>query len=74
MIPNFVGKGKAVSILAPYFCGECDEEHEILLDIEKDFPDKKAKTAPAQKCPKCQSALEFDDIEDKYFLFLEKLG
>ena len=71
-VANFLGHGKIASFYAPYFCPKCKKEENVLLSTEaiaKSFSGK----APSEKCPTCKSAMEFDDIEEEYFSFLEDL-
>lgn len=69
-VSNFVGPGKVVSFYAPYFCSKCKEERDVLVHTSE-LKGAKAMHAPAQKCPQCKSAMEFDDLEEEYFAFLE---
>ena len=72
MISNFIGRAKIQSFYAPYYCQDCSEEHDFLLDLDKDFPDKNRPVAPLFKCPTCQADLDFDDVEAKYFYFVTR--
>jgi anti-anti-sigma regulatory factor len=66
MISNFRGSGRVRSVLAPYYCEGCDENHVELIDLEKGPPPKLALTLP---CPRCGSAMEFDEIPESYLAF-----
>ena len=68
-VANFLGNGKMTSFFAPYYCAKCKKEANVLLEVEnlRSRPVK----APAAKCPTCKSAMEFDDIEEEYFSFLD---
>ena len=70
-VSNFLGSGEVVSFFAPYFCPSCREERSILLS-RQDLMKKKPVKAPLQKCPACREALEFDDVEEEYFSFLNR--
>lgn len=65
-VANFLGGGKITSFYAPYYCAKCKKEVNILLDASASLS-----KAPQQKCPSCKSAMDFDDIEEEYFAFLE---
>ncbi len=69
-VANFLGPGKVTSLYAPYFCPKCKIEVNVLLDV-KNLLKSKPVSAPPQKCPNCKGPLEFDDIEEEYFSFLE---
>jgi len=74
LIPAFIA-GRDVDVLsfyAPYYCEKCDESQNILLDTAKHFPDRNAIVAPGAQCGKCKTAMEFDGIEKKYFLFMKR--
>ncbi|NDE16559.1 hypothetical protein EBZ80_16675 [bacterium] len=74
LFPGFMGERKVVveSFYAGYFCEACDASHNNLLTRESVLNVGGGKPkAPEQKCPKCQKAMEFDGIEDKYFAFLK---
>lgn len=71
-VANFLGRGKVRSFFAPYFCPKCKKESNVLVDAAEAAKVKPAK-APSQKCPNCKGPMEFDDIEDEYFSFLEQM-
>lgn len=74
LFPTFNG-GKSVEIVsfyAPYFCEKCDQTASRLLESGKHFTAGKPIAAPAMTCEKCKAALEFDGVEQKYFLFLRR--
>ena len=69
-VANFLGAGKVESFFAPYYCPKCKTEVNVLLMTNKMMDALPAK-APAEKCPTCKTAMEFDDSEEEYFSFLE---
>lgn len=71
MIANFLRGGKIVSFSAPYYCEKCAQPREILLDVDRDFPDRKP-SAPQRTCEKCGDVLVFDDVEESYLAFLKQ--
>lgn len=70
MISNFLRGGKIVSFAAPYYCEKCSQASEVLLDVNKDLPDRKP-TAPPRRCGQCGGSLVFDDVEENYLAFLK---
>jgi len=68
MIPTFISAGRVESILAPYMCPGCGEE---LLELIK-VTDPEMDLPPRRRCPACKEPLEFDDLPDEYFAFLER--
>lgn len=71
LISNFKGEGKVKSFYAPYFCEKCDEGFNKLLEVDRDFKDKKSIKSPSFKCETCGEEMIFDSIERVYFSFLE---
>ncbi len=72
MFPGFVG-GRDIHVLsfyAPYYCEACDHAEDVLLLRNKL---EKIDHAPKAHCSKCGDEMEFDAIEKKYFLFLNRL-
>ena len=75
MIVNFLNSGKIVSFYAPYYCDECDKEMEMLINIDEHFPepdDREEPESPDFECPHCKKTMEFNEDEDRYFLFLHE--
>jgi hypothetical protein len=66
MISNFVGPARVLSVQAPFVCGSCSHEENVLLEVEAG----KTPVLGEVACPKCKAAMTFDDIEDVYFAFL----
>lgn len=69
MIHNFSGKGEVLSFMGPYYCAECDREVDHLI-TSRDLLGQATMRAPAVTCPECGKGMEFDEIESKYFHFL----
>lgn len=71
MVPD-TARGVAItSFFAPYFC----EDHgEMVLEIKVKDQLKylRSKVAPVLVCPECQNELEFDALEESYFLFCDE--
>ncbi len=71
MVPDSLGKGEIISFFAPYFC-QCGGEVNRLIDVTDNYTSLQNKQAPEFKCEKCGKSLEFDALEDSYFLFTEQ--
>ena len=50
----------------PYFCAECDDERELLIDVDGKEPPE---DPPEAKCGECGEEMEFDDVPEAYFAF-----
>ena len=74
MLSNFRGPGQIKSFYAPYYCDECDEETERLLQVTEDFERDANSTGPTQTCSACGGILEFDGVERVYFSFLRDMA
>ncbi len=70
MVPDSLGKGRVVSFFAPYFCN-CGGEVNRLIEVNEHAGSLQNKQAPEFKCEKCGETLEFDALEESYFLFAE---
>jgi hypothetical protein len=70
MVPESIGKGEVVSFFAPYFCA-CNGEENRLIKVSENLPILQAKQAPEFDCDQCGKKLEFDALEESYFLFAE---
>src|SRR5262249_46192666 len=54
---------------APYFCPQCDLEKVLLvetLEMHGQNPPK----APVCRCDECDGVMDFDDMEESYFAFV----
>lgn len=71
MIYNFRGPAKVRSFLAPYVCSACDHETEKLLEVATHFPGR-TRLPPDFVCERCSAPLEFDDLPERYFSFLNE--
>ncbi|MBA3538267.1 MAG: PilZ domain-containing protein [Deltaproteobacteria bacterium] len=69
MVKDVIGRGTVTSFFAPFHCIGCDHQEERLLQsaaiLAASFE------PPIFKCPSCGGALEFDDLPDRYFAFLQ---
>ena len=70
-VANFTGHGKIVSFFAPYYCPKCQKERAALLQTA-DFKSGAPSQAPSQKCSSCGTKMDFDDLEEEYFSFLDR--
>lgn len=68
MVPDSLGTGKIESFYAPYYC-ECGGEVNKLIDVEESKEYLVNKLAPEFNCENCGRPLEFDALEESYFLF-----
>jgi len=68
MVPDSLGKGIVDSFYAPYYC-ECGGEVSRLVQVADCLADLQQKHAPLFNCESCGRNLEFDALEDSYFLF-----
>ena len=68
MVPDSLGTGTVESFFAPYYCEDHSEVNRLI--VVKDHVEKiTARTAPEMHCEDCKKPLEFDALEDSYFLF-----
>jgi len=70
MVPDSLGKGQVQSFFAPYYC-ECGGEVNRLIEVASHIEQLQNKQAPVFNCEKCGKNLEFDALEESYFLFAE---
>ncbi len=68
MVPDSLGGGTIESFFAPYYCS-CGGEVNKLVDTHLHASDIMSRTAPEFPCEQCQQPLEFDALEESYFLF-----
>jgi hypothetical protein len=69
MVRDVLGRGTVTSFFAPFHCIGCDHQEERLLQSAAILA--AGLEAPTFKCPSCGGALEFDDLPERYFAFLQ---
>jgi DNA-binding response OmpR family regulator len=69
MVRDVIGRGTVTSFFAPFHCIGCDHQEERLLQSAAILAS--SLEPPVFKCPSCGGALEFDDLPERYFAFLE---
>jgi hypothetical protein len=72
MVPDSLGSGEIESFFAPYYCS-CKGEAIRLIEVKKHRNELINKQAPRFKCEDCGKTMEFDALEESYFLFCESL-
>jgi len=73
LIPDTLGGAEIKSFVAPYFCEEHGEVMRMIL-IDEHGTSLAAKQAPRLHCESCGKILDFDALEETYFLFTERSG
>src|SRR5260221_414506 len=67
MITGFLGRGRVASFVAAMRCEACDADVDYLFDrVECDDG------LPVAPCPRCARAMDLDDDEAQYLLFLRE--
>ena len=69
MVRDVIGRGTVTSFFAPFHCIGCDHQEERLLQTAAILASNLE--PPTFKCPSCGGALEFDDLPERYFAFLQ---
>jgi CheY-like chemotaxis protein len=69
MVRDVIGRGTVTSFFAPFHCLGCDHQEERLVQTAAILAANLA--PPSFKCPRCGGALEFDDLPERYFAFLQ---
>jgi len=67
--PTVLGRGRVNSFFAPYLCPACDQEIEKEMEADS-FSGVEAPEPPKFTCAVCGADLLFDDLPERYFLFL----
>jgi hypothetical protein len=70
MVRDVIGRGTVTSFFAPFHCIGCDHQEERLLQTAALLAS--SLEPPTFKCGKCSGTLEFDDLPERYFAFLEE--
>jgi DNA-binding response OmpR family regulator len=69
MVRDVIGRGTVTSFFAPFHCIGCDHQEERLVQTAAVLAANLE--PPTFKCPSCGGALEFDDLPERYFAFLQ---
>ncbi len=69
MVRDVIGRGTVTSFFAPFHCIGCDHQEERLVQTATILASNLE--PPTFKCPSCGGALEFDDLPERYFAFLQ---
>ncbi|HEY5922943.1 MAG TPA: PilZ domain-containing protein [Kofleriaceae bacterium] len=69
MVRDVIGRGTVTSFFAPFHCIGCDHQEERLLQSAAILASNLQ--PPVFKCPNCGGALEFDDLPERFFAFLQ---
>jgi anti-anti-sigma regulatory factor len=70
MVLEARGTAEVESFQAPYVCDGCGAEHWITLAVAPHREEFLSFRVPAQTCPDCGGTLQFDDLPNRYLLFL----
>ena len=70
MVPDSLGKGRVESFFAPYYCQTHGEVNRLIV-VKEHQDHLEGKQAPEFRCEACNVVLEFDALEESYFLFAE---
>ncbi|HEY5950628.1 MAG TPA: PilZ domain-containing protein [Kofleriaceae bacterium] len=70
MVRDVIGRGTVTSFFAPFHCIRCDHQEERLLQSAAILASNLH--PPVFKCPNCGGELEFDDLPERFFAFLQE--
>ena len=71
---NFRAHATIKSVAAPYFCAQCDSEQLEVIVLPGRFGSPSELVSGTHTCNKCGGVLDFDDLPDRYFVFLQNTG
>lgn len=71
MIPNFKGRSRIRSVYASYVCENCDFQNLELFKEGENLPTSLEEEIAEVKCPKCQSTMEMEELEEEFFSWIE---
>ncbi len=72
-ISNLLDNTDVVSFFAPYLCTRCGLDQEQMICVDRDLRDGSGQIVrrpPTVKCVSCAGDMTFDDIPERYFMFL----
>lgn len=67
---NFRGTAQVCSVVAPFYCSHCDSESSELVEIQANATEPHKIIQTPFYCSSCSNEKEFDDLPDRYFLFI----
>ena len=70
LVHNFTAGGIVKSFYAPYYCPRCEKEKLLRLETRDLITLAPITSAPTCRCDECDGPMEFDDMEESYFAFL----
>jgi anti-anti-sigma regulatory factor len=70
LVHNFTAGGIVKSFYAPYYCPRCEKEKLLRLETRDLLAQAPITNAPTCRCDECDGPMEFDDMEESYFAFL----
>lgn len=73
LVHNFTAGGIVKSFYAPYFCPRCNKERLLKLETEELVRDVPITSAPPCRCDDCDGPMDFDDMEESYFAFMNNI-
>ncbi|HNF96434.1 MAG TPA: hypothetical protein PK493_04025 [Pseudomonadota bacterium] len=73
LVHNFSASGIVKSFYAPYFCPRCNKERLLRLETKDLVHQTPITSAPTCRCDDCDGPMDFDDMEESYFAFLNNL-
>lgn len=73
LVHNFSASGIVKSFYAPYFCPRCNKERLLKLETRDLVHQTPITSAPTCRCDDCDGPMDFDDMEESYFAFMNNL-
>jgi len=71
MVVAAKGDSKIESFFAPYECDACGHVASVCLDVKEHLAAFRRLEVPDEPCPECSAGMEFNEIPERYLLFLE---
>ncbi len=72
MITEMLRHAEVKNFELPFYCPKCDLEEELLIDVATVRKDQfKENLESFHKCSQCKNHMEFNEVIEKYFSFLE---
>jgi len=74
MLEGFLGKGRIVSLMVPFYCEACDREEPRLLQVDALARQNGDVVLPTLGCSRCGAPLSSSEIPEHFFAFLDRGG